>query len=106
MPTAAGEIHANKFPGNNRTVWTLWNSRFNTYRGAVLEVEHKEGARYYDAWNVQEIKPEIKGNIARLSVSEIEPQGLGCVLQYFGELPKGLPTRTVDEERKVIVELP
>jgi hypothetical protein len=104
VQTAVGEIYANKFPGHGRTLWTLWNARFATYRGVVLEVPYKEGAKYYDVWNVREIVPELADGKARLSISDLAPQGLGGILEYFGDLPEGLPTTTVAEKEATQVE--
>lgn len=98
--TAAGEIYANEFPGKDRTAWTLWNGRFSTYRGPVLRVPHVEGAHYYDAWNAAPITPERDGADDILSVAEMAPQGLGCIVQYFGTLPEGLPQEPVMEAVK------
>jgi len=104
VPTAAGEIYANRFPGRNRTVWTLWNGRFATYRGVVLELPYKANAKYYDLWNVQAIEPKREGDKVRLHVSEMAPQGLGCILEYFDELPSGLPTTTVAQKEATQTE--
>ncbi|MPM61866.1 hypothetical protein SDC9_108729 [bioreactor metagenome] len=98
--TAAGEIYANEFSGNNQTAWTLWNGRFSTYRGPVLRVPHVEGAHYYDAWNATPVTLERDGADDILSVAEMAPQGLGCIVQYFGPLPEGLPKESVMESVK------
>jgi len=80
VSTEAGEVYANEFPGAGRTAWTLFNARFSTYRGPVLTVDHRPGDTYYDAWNHQPLKPEIRGGQATISVG-LDPQGLGCVVR-------------------------
>jgi hypothetical protein len=77
-------VHANKFPGDGRTAWTLFNARYMTVRGRILAVDHVEGATYYDAWNGQPLKSEIVEGKAMLSLS-LDPQGLGCVVQTLPE---------------------
>jgi hypothetical protein len=80
VATEAGELYANCFPGEGRTVWTLMNARFSTYRGPVLSVEYRPGDTYYDAWNHRPLRPEIHDGRATLSVG-LDPQGLGCVVR-------------------------
>jgi Domain of unknown function (DUF6259) len=80
VPTRQRGVHANRFGGNGRTLWTLFNARFTTVRGPVLEMDHHEGARYEDAWNGKPLIPEIVGNRAILSL-KLFPQELGCVVQ-------------------------
>jgi len=73
-------VYANCFPGQQRTLWTLWNARYQTVRGPVLAVEHHAGDRYLDAWNDRPLEPQIRGHQAVLAV-ELAPQGLGCIVQ-------------------------
>jgi len=106
VPTAAGEIYANRFEGEGRRVWTLWNARFNTYRGKVLELPYKEGVNYFDAWNVRPALVERQGDNVIISISEMEPQGLGCILEYSGKLPEKLPETTVAKREKTLITYP
>jgi hypothetical protein len=59
-------------------VWTLLNVGFSTYRGPVLSVEHKAGAKYVDLWNGKELRPKVKGKEAVIEV-ELGPREVGCV---------------------------
>ncbi|OHB54002.1 MAG: hypothetical protein A2Y12_04975 [Planctomycetes bacterium GWF2_42_9] len=79
--TERAHIYANKFAGTDKTVWTLYNSRFTTVRGPVLAIEHREGAKYYDAWNDKIISPQIVNGRAIIS-QKLGPQSLGCIVQY------------------------
>jgi hypothetical protein len=78
--TLAQGIRANRFKGKNRILWTLYNTRPNTYTGPVLEVEHVNGCKYYDAWNQKELHPEIKNGKAVITL-KINPQTPACVVQ-------------------------
>jgi hypothetical protein len=80
VPTERWEVHANQFPGDGRTVWTLYNARYTTVRGPVLAVDHQPGATYHDAWNDEPLQPTIREGKAVLEL-ELPPQGLGCVVQ-------------------------
>ena len=49
IDTLSPAICANRFPGINREVYTIYNRAYTTYRGPALRTEHKEGTVYYDA---------------------------------------------------------
>jgi hypothetical protein len=80
VPTERTGVVANRFPGDGRTAWTLYNARYTTVRGTVLAVEHREGTSYRDLWNDRVLTPEIRDGKAFLAVT-LDPQGLGCVVQ-------------------------
>jgi hypothetical protein len=82
VDTAVHGIAANLFTGTNRKLWTLYNGLPKTYSGVVLEVPHRDGARYRDAWNGREITPVIAGGGARIAL-RIDPQQPGCVVQEW-----------------------
>lgn len=79
-PTERWEVHANEFPGEGRTAWTLYNARYTTGSGPVLKVPHVAGATYYDAWRDRPLKAVIRGKTATISL-RLEPQSLGCIVQ-------------------------
>ena len=80
VPTRQRGVHANCFPGDGRTAWTLFNARYTTVRGPVLEVEHVAGDRYEDVWGGEPLAARIVGDRAILSL-KLFPQQLGCVVQ-------------------------
>ncbi|MBM3239776.1 hypothetical protein FJZ31_26125 [Candidatus Poribacteria bacterium] len=80
VPTLVSDVYANRFPAENETVWTLYNARYSTVRGELLAVPHQEGAKYYDAWNEQELNPRISQGLAYLWL-ELGPKDVGCVVQ-------------------------
>ncbi len=82
VPTEMASVYANRFPGSGRTLWTIFNARYQTAAGPVLKIPHLDGATYRDVWNGKSIEAEIKNGEAILSIS-LEPQGLGCVVQEF-----------------------
>jgi len=80
VPTLRTHLYANEWPGTNRTVWALFNARYQTLRGHALAVPHTPGATYRDLWNDRELTPEVNGNTAILSLS-LPPQGIGCIMR-------------------------
>lgn len=81
VQTERANVHANRFPGEGRTLWTLYNGRYSTVRGPVLAIDHTEGATYYDAWNDEQLSPEIVNDKAIID-QVLHPQALGCIVQF------------------------
>jgi len=73
-------VFANRFPGDGRVLWTLYNARYQTVRGEVLAVPHRDGAVYEDAWQGRRLTPRVADGMAYLE-TELAPQGLGCLVQ-------------------------
>ena len=71
----------NKFPANDgsRTVYTVYNRAYSTFRGTALRVPHVEGATYYDAWNEKPIEYKVVNGFAELYL-EIGAQEMGLLL--------------------------
>lgn len=78
VDTLSPAICANRFPGDGRTIYTIYNRAYSTYRGKILKVKHIDGATYYDAWNEKELKVEIKDGYAELYLT-VDAQEMGCV---------------------------
>ncbi len=80
VATLQSHVYSNKFPGKNKTIWTLYNGRYATAQGEILMLPHEDGMSYYDAWNGQTLSPEIRNQHAVIKLS-LDPQGLGAVVQ-------------------------
>jgi len=78
VETLSPAICANKFPGKGRTVYTIYNRAYSTYRGKILHIPHVEGAKYYDVWNGEELKVDIKDGYADIYLT-IHGQSIGCI---------------------------
>ncbi len=79
VDTLSPAICANCFPGEGRTIYTIYNRAYSTYRGKVLKVKHIEGTKYYDVWNEKELQVEIKDGYAEIYLT-IDAQEIGCIL--------------------------
>jgi len=80
VPTERAGVFANKFPGKNRTLWTLYNERMTTVRGTVLAIPHIEGATYEDIWNGVPLQPRIENGMALIDI-RLDPQAIGAITQ-------------------------
>lgn len=80
VETEAAGIYANRFssPNGRKCLWTLYNGRYETFRGTALAVDYKPGDQFLDLWNNRPLRPVIRGDKAFLSI-EIEPQMVGCI---------------------------
>ena len=78
VDTLTPAICANKFPGKCRTVYTLYNRAYTTYRGKILRVKHTEGAKYFDAWNGEPLNVDIRDGYAEISLT-VHAQSIGCI---------------------------
>ena len=80
VPTERTDVHANRFPGKGRTLWTLYNARPTTVRGTLITIPHQAGATYRDQWNDRDLTPVIRDGKAILAL-ELGPQSIGCITQ-------------------------
>lgn len=80
VPTDRAGLYANEFPGDRRTLWTLYNARFTPLHGRVMTIRHHPGATYFDAWNNRPLTPSIHDGWAEISL-DLQPQAIGCIVQ-------------------------
>jgi len=80
VPTDVSGVFANRFAGPTETVWTLYNANGRSVDKPVLRVKHVDGATYTDAWADTPITPEVHNGMALIAV-ELDPKGIGCVVQ-------------------------
>jgi len=78
VPTLDARIHANRFPTRGKVVYTLYNEAYRTVSSDVLAVPIVPGARYYDAWNSQELTPRFEGDQAIIA-ARVGPRSVGCI---------------------------
>jgi len=82
VETAVRGIVANRFPGRDRVLWTLYNARPKTWSGVVLTIPHHAGATYRDAWNDRPLEPTLADGLAHIPLS-LHPRQPGCVVQQW-----------------------
>ncbi len=80
VETESPAVCMNRFPANDgsRTVYTVYNRAYSTYRGPVLRLPHSSGATYYDAWNDKPLAYTVTDGVAEISL-EIGAQEIGCI---------------------------
>jgi formylglycine-generating enzyme required for sulfatase activity len=82
-------VFASKFPGSDRTLWSIVNRNEYDVSGRQMEVPYTAGTRYYDLWHGTELKPEVKGSVATLNF-ELEAHGYGAIFSTTGPLDEPL----------------
>jgi len=79
VTTEIGGVYANAFTADNKTVYTLYNSRHRTVRGEVLRVANRRAGKWYDEWHQcwPAVRRDGQHDVVRL---EIGPHDVGCVV--------------------------
>jgi hypothetical protein len=80
VPTALTGVFANRFSTADKTIYTLYNARHRSVRGAVLQLPHRADAAYYDEWRgrVADVRREGGDDLIH---TELGPHGTGCIVQ-------------------------
>lgn len=76
-------VFASKWPGENRTLWTIVNRNSYPVAGRLLVIPFRTGAQYFDIWHGTEITPRRENDSSVIDLS-LEPNGYGAVLERFG----------------------
>ena len=80
IETLSDAICVNKFPGNGRTVYTVYNRAYRTYRGKALSLPYSKGTLYYDVWNEKELDFTVEDGYAIIDLT-VDAQSIGCILE-------------------------
>lgn len=78
VDTLSPAICANRFPGDGRVIYTLYNRAYTTFRGDALRILHKPGARYFDVWGGKSISVKIDNGYAVIPYT-LHAQHIGCI---------------------------
>ena len=78
-PTLSYGLFASKWPGRDRTLWTMVNRNSYALDGRQLSVQHHDGIRYVDVWNGRELAPDREGDDDVLSFP-VEANGFAAIL--------------------------
>ncbi|MGI5820344.1 MAG: DUF6259 domain-containing protein, partial [Armatimonadota bacterium] len=69
VPTLRQGVYANRFPGGGYEVYTIFNDLPHTAEGALIEVAHRDGASYHEAWEDVALQPQVEAGIAAVSLT-------------------------------------
>ncbi len=75
-------ICVNKYPGEGRCLYALYNRSYHTFKGDVLAIPYKEGAKYFDVWNNCEAPFKVKDGIAYIE-SRVVAQSVGAIAEIY-----------------------
>jgi len=79
-PTEQFGVFASKWPGDDRTLWTIVNRNSYPVMGRQLVIPLRSGALYFDLWHGVELTPR-KENDSSVIEFVLEPNGYGAVLE-------------------------
>lgn len=82
IESVSDAICVNKYPGDGRCMYTLFNRSYHTYEGTVLKLRHKEGRRYVDAWNGCDAPFTVKDGYAYIK-SRVIAQSTGAIAEIY-----------------------
>ena len=77
--TLQAGVFASRFPASGYTLWTMVNRNEHDVDGEQIRLPHREGTRYFDAWNGVELEPRMEGSHA-VAAFPMEGAGFGAVL--------------------------
>lgn len=98
LPTLKDEIFVNKWPTDDKVVYTIFSTRPAGFKGDLFEVTPKEGYHFVDLWKHEELSlPEKDGSIYMpVDVSGFHKKWLGTnnegAVSAIAQLPKVLNT--------------
>lgn len=75
-------ICANRFCGDGRNVYTLYNRSTHTVEGEVLELPYREGTTYVDIWNGCPAEFTVKDGTAYVK-TRVTAQNVGAIAEIF-----------------------
>ena len=76
-------VCVNKYPGDGRCMYTIFNRGYHTYEGALIKVPYKEGTKFYDVWNECDAPFTVKDGYAYVE-SRIVAQSTGAIVEIYG----------------------
>jgi formylglycine-generating enzyme required for sulfatase activity len=112
-PVVRHGIYASTFPAGAITVWTFVNRNEFDVAGSQIQVPLQKDARYFDLWNGEELKPDLRDGRAVLSFP-MEAHGYGAVLATASSVPglesflsemkalAGTPLASYSRDRRVL----
>lgn len=77
--TLQAGVFASRFPASGYILWTVVNRNEHDVDGEQIRLPHREGIRYFDAWNGVVLEPRIEGAHAVVAFP-MEGAGFGAVL--------------------------
>ena len=82
IDTPADCICANRFAGQGRNVYTLFNRAYYTYDDEVLALPYREGASYRDIWNDCPAAYTVRDGISYIR-ARVGAQNVGAIAEVF-----------------------
>jgi hypothetical protein len=96
-------VYVNKFPAEDKTVWTVYNASNAPVKGDLLEIPSRKDTHVVDLYRYRNVKTSTKGDNTIVPI-DLEPQSVTCIAQ----LPKLMDAKRKGSELSIrlIEDLP
>jgi formylglycine-generating enzyme required for sulfatase activity len=99
-PSRIDSIYVNKWPGRNKTVYTIFSLRPEGFEGPLFPVSQREGYHFVDLYHHKELKPDRVKGITYIS-AELDPFNK----KYLGTNNESAVTAIAELPRMLSVEM-
>lgn len=110
LPTSKDSIYVNEWPGNDKTIYTIYNLHPKGYKGALFEVPVQKGWHYVDLWRNEELQtlPVGSKDLIKINVEGFPSGYLGTLAESsvsaIAHFPKLIKVTKVGDQFNIQTE--
>ncbi|GEM_PF-1801059 len=78
IPTLISMVYVNKFPGKDKTIYTVYNARKSKITGEVFAIDSIKDFHIVDLYNHNEVKTTEEGNKTIVNI-DLDSRSVGCL---------------------------
>ena len=98
IPTLQRMVYVNKFPGPDKTIYTVYNARHDPVEGDLFDIEHEEGYHFVDLLSGRNVDATERNGRTAISL-DMQPRAVACI----AKLPKLI--EFIPDESRLIISL-
>ena len=83
IPTLMRRVYVNAFPGENKTIYMVYNARNESVAGDLMEIDHADGRHMIDLKRCRDVDVKVKGSAAVVSI-DLPPRSVTCLAYLPG----------------------
>ncbi len=96
IPTLMPLVYVNRFPADNKTVYTIYNARKDSINGEIFAIDSIRGYHFVDLYNHHDVKTVEKGNKIIVGLT-LDSRSVGCLVY----LPDVMDISVEDKKVKI-----